>query len=325
MCQRISKNKKLRVAEEKTELNKVIKKTKKLFDKMTNEEREEILDSIDKIDEVVENKVNMEIFDQVITTFTNYSKTNYDKLKKLLEVDRLNISDAYKFDLYITPPHCLQIINNWLDRFFEDVIKEKRKIKILDPAFGFGSLVLHILQKYSKYIDIIDAYEINENTVEIDNQIYKNQKVKIHHESFMEAEIKNNHYDLVLMNPPFKASIDGREEKNAWYWFLVKALEKAKDEVILISPVPSKDKVKIGQQFYLSSPSDAESKRLNKYFNDDPTNTQFSDIDPYLAIKLGECSDFLSIVKGKSTKIKFKTWISLFKKNPYGDTYVNEE
>lgn len=273
-------------------------------------------------------KKENELFNQVIQTFINYSTANYKKLTEMLgkDINTRDIGEAYQLDLYITPPHCLNIINNWIDRYFNEyVIPENKKIKILDPAFGFGSLVFHIINKYSEYVDFIDAYEINETTLKISEKIYQNEKVNLHHQSFIEADVKNDYYDLVLMNPPFRASINGTYEKIAWIWFLIKAMQKAKDELIIISPMSTlvNGNIKNNEQFYIvDGIPDATRKRIIKDLNLDTTIDAF-EVDLDYSFKLGECTDFLSIVKGKSTKTKINTWIALFKKSPYGSTFIN--
>jgi len=127
------------------------------------------------------------------------------------------------------------------------------------------------------------------------------------------------------MNPPFRASINGTYEKMAWIWFLIKAMQKAKDELIIISPMSTlvNGNIKNNEQFYIvDGIPDQTRKRIIKDLNLDTTIDTF-EVDLEYSFKLGECTDFLSIVKGKSTKTKINTWIALFKKSPYGSTFIN--
>lgn len=89
-------------------------------------------------------------------------------------------------------------------------IIKRETIRVLEPAVGVGNFLPLIIEKY---IDckqlIIDVFDVDKNSLKILKALYpieslpKNVKLNINNEDFLLA-MNNNHYDLIIGNPPYK-------------------------------------------------------------------------------------------------------------------------
>ncbi len=96
-------------------------------------------------------------------------------------------------------------------------IKNKKKIRILEPSVGIGSFLPALFEKYSTKDEVIvDVCDIDDNSLKILDAILKNIKVpnnfkiNMHHTDFLTWPCQMQ-YDIVVGNPPFKKLTNNKE------------------------------------------------------------------------------------------------------------------
>ena len=190
----------------------------------------------------------------------NNQITNYSSLKKFIlkNFDNYNfyqlckIREFFNFDKEKTAAFhtrsdvCKKIVIN-LPSF-----KNKKIIRILEPAVGSGNFLPYIFQKFKNKKVEIDLIDLDKNSLEILKILLKkikipgNIKIKFINKNYFDYKISKK-YDLIITNPPFgkiKPNEINKEiqsisnkilTKNLYALFLYKSLQHA-ENIAFICP-----------------------------------------------------------------------------------------
>lgn len=87
---------------------------------------------------------------------------------------------------------------------------DKDLITILEPSVGTGNFIPFLIKKYSYAKElIIDVIDIDNETLNIANRLWQghlfppNVKINTICEDFLDFNLENKHYDLIIGNPPY--------------------------------------------------------------------------------------------------------------------------
>jgi DNA (cytosine-5)-methyltransferase 1 len=105
-------------------------------------------------------------------------------------------------------------------------LKNKKKIRILEPSVGIGNFIPLLIEKYkSKEEVIIDLYDIDANSLKVLKLILSkigvpnNFKINLKNADFLLQEI-NSKYDIVVGNPPYGKITNNKELLELYKWSL---------------------------------------------------------------------------------------------------------
>ena len=135
----------------------------------------------------------------LLKNLKNYSFENLSKISELSKIDRTEHSTYYT-----TNDVCFSLVGA-LPAF-----DSEKEITILEPSVGTGNFIPLLVDKYKHCKKVtLDVIDINENELEILKillnklSIPKNFKIRYFAADFLISG-KNNNYDIVIGNPPFK-------------------------------------------------------------------------------------------------------------------------
>ena len=183
-------------------------------------------------------------FEEVLKKYKNMSQEFLSKKNK---------TDRKAYSQYFTP---LNEVDKMLENI--EIDRDKKRIRILDPACGCGILALKLLEiiikKYSPEEITIDCYDIDLEVLSVSREIFKELNISsvvinynFYNKDFLEEDnIKK--YDYIITNPPYKKIrkedvlpkfyqyLNG--QPNLYTIFLVNSLQKLKEDglFIMISP-----------------------------------------------------------------------------------------
>jgi len=180
----------------------------------------------------------------------NYFNENLEEIY----TKNTDVNYRRKLGQFFTPFKIAQFMSEWI------IPNKKRKMKVLDPAAGFG-----IFERALLSIDKSKTKEIEFHLWEIDRKIYNNLieivqnlklNAKVHNEDFLNSSWSKR-YDGIIANPPYYKHhyIQNKNElykniclktffkfsllTNIYCWFLIKSLSQLKEGGRLSFIVPS--------------------------------------------------------------------------------------
>lgn len=163
-------------------------------------------------------------------------------LESIFLIAELSNSERQNTAAYFTRQDIVYSLVKELPEF-----KNKKEIRILEPAVGVGNFIPLLLEKYSeKDKVIIDVCDIDENSLLILKTVLKNLKIpnnfiiNVNHVDFLLWDCTNK-YDLVIGNPPFgklsnskkhlkqyKEKVINQKTNNIFSFFVEKSLKLGK-------------------------------------------------------------------------------------------------
>jgi len=186
-----------------------------------------------------------------IDNLINYINNNFDliSLESIFLLAELSNSERQNTAAYFTRQDIVYSLIKELPEF-----KNKKELRILEPAVGVGNFIPLLFQKYSeKEKVVIDVCDIDEKSLLILKNIFENLtipsnfQINIHNVDFL---LKNNFkkYDLVIGNPPYgkllsnkknlkqyKEKLINQKTNNIFSFFIEKSLNLG-DYVSFIIP-----------------------------------------------------------------------------------------
>lgn len=202
-------NKKLTITQLKKSLNDILKEYP-IPQNFTNSKP-----PINNILLEVQNKIND------VNKFLETGRKNNFKTQEQINNFESLINAVVGFDYYPTPSKYSEIIYNDVKEWYGEDIDD---IKVLDIACGFLSLSMPYIERGIKTL-------LNEFSVEFYNVIKPLEKlpnVSIVRDDF--TTMKDDFYfkkdiNIIVMNPPFSAYIDEKNEPKAYLFFIMKAID----------------------------------------------------------------------------------------------------
>ncbi|KFJ42329.1 DNA cytosine methyltransferase [Francisella philomiragia] len=170
----------------------------------------------------------------------NFINTNFNdySLDNIFLIAEHSNSERLKTSAYFTRKDIVYSVIKDLPE-----LKEKKKIRILEPSVGVGNFIPLLFKKYRDKDEVIlDVCDIDNNSLEILKTILskikipKNFKINFNHVDFLlwDCEIK---YDIVVGNPPYgkvvknkkllslyKADVHNTDTNNIFSFFIEKSL-----------------------------------------------------------------------------------------------------
>ena len=210
------------------------------------------------------------------------SSRDWETLQKQAKEKRKYFDIITGSDFYPTPPEYSKLIY--------DDFEPGENTSVYDIATGLGALSIEFINNHDKiksltmidiqepFIDMLKCFEKHSKNIYVVNA----DALKYN------LNIDKNDRVLIMSNPPFRASINGKMETNAWLFFMVYLYHNYftsiyKSSFYFIVPksplfksrVNSTTKIKIGDEIYLDIP-EATKKRMMKVFDIDE---EYIDID----------------------------------------------
>lgn len=195
-----------------------------------------------------------------LINFVSENPQNLDEmdLREIAEIGNVNREENSAF--YTNPDLINEIVEN-LPNFDKDTIK------ILEPAVGVGNFLPYLIDKYKNlekveiHVNDIDTVSINLTRILTENKLPENVSIYYHNTDFLiEDSFKNEHFDLIIGNPPFQNVTDKNYSKtfndevtkSLSGFFLQKSLILA-DYVAMVMP-----------KYFLSNPNFKSTRDLTK-------------------------------------------------------------
>jgi len=192
----------------------------------------------------------------------SYNSNFVDDTKISQEQFKIMEKGQIRFDFYKTPQ---TIINKITDSIINEF--NKKKINILEPSAGIGSLMTGIINRQDELnINNLDANEFNE---EMYNLLIENFKIShIYNKNFLKwtPELQ---YDCIIMNPPYQGYINEEvgHTKVAYLYHVMKAVLLGGNNKIIYAVLPP---LKGKGQFELKDViGNIDIKRMKSFFNID--------------------------------------------------------
>ena len=241
-------------------------------------------------------------FDMLFNIYKPRVRQSKEQLQYIKDIQDIQQS----YDLYNTPIECVKEILKDMDEYIDN----NNVLQILEPSAGRGNLIRPIIDYINERklkVKNFDAVEITELLSSILSE--KTKLSNVYMNDFLEFKPTKN-YNLIIMNPPYKAPINNKLEPKAYLFHLIKAMMlPTHNEKIIYAIVPH---LGVPQNYKKGEHVDiildkAMKKRVNEYFNFDFDD----DLPVYRAEFLHNCEGFMKFEYGKPKQLGLK--VGLFR------------
>lgn len=136
-----------------------------------------------------------------LCTFIKENSSNFSPYSLMTLAELTNTNRTANNAYYTNKSLITQILLNV-------TLPEKDTLRILEPSVGIGNFIFPLIKKYENLNLIIDAVDIDRDSLEIFNifiekfKLSDNIKINIINDDFLLHEF-NESYDLIIGNPPF--------------------------------------------------------------------------------------------------------------------------
>jgi predicted RNA methylase len=256
------------------------------------------------------NEANKEVNEAIerinaMNTYLNSGRKHMFKTDEQVEMFKDLVSAVRGFDYYPTPEKYSQLIYNDVKEWYGN---EFNDIKILDVACGLLSLSMPFIQNGNE----VHLNEFNQTFAGIIKPFEKLKNVSLTVGDFF--ELPENHYfkkdiNVIIMNPPFSGSINGKSDNKIYLYFIIKAIDILYNSKLqkydnysrflyVICPKTCFKNVKAGDYTELNIPNTVI-KQASKLFDID----YLDDITPHITF-MSDVDGFRTIRNGKPTELK---------------------